>query len=251
MDAAVLSKNFNFLKITFSKFRHNDYRKGIPTNFLAYMIKGRAQIVSDRGSIEVEEGQLFFIPKNLGYQSYWYGEDEIQFLSFAFAELEASEKMSFELQSLDCGAELAKKVMAIETKGRKVSLDSLSRFYAVMAEVAPRLKPAAENRELERVDAVKNCIRKYPFSSLGEIAEMCAISEPYMYSLFKKRTGTTPNDYRQRVLCDMGIELLVTTDKKVEEISDMLSFSSSSYFRKVLKKQTGATPREIRKNGYF
>ena len=72
-----------------------------------------------------------------------------------------------------------------------------------------------------------------------------------MYSLFKKRVGTTPNDFRQRVLCDMGIELLLTTDKKVEEISDMLSFSSGSYFRKVLKKQTGATPREIRKSGYF
>lgn len=251
MEAAVLSKNFNFLKITFSKFRHNDYRKGIPTNFLAYMIKGQAEIVSDRGSIEVKEGQLFFIPKNLGYQSYWYGEDEIQFLSFAFAELEASEKMSYELQSLDCDAELAKKVMAIETKGRKVSLDSLSRFYAVMAEVSPRLKPERGGRDGERIDVVKECIRKHPFCSLGEIAEMCAISEPYMYSLFKKRVGTTPNDFRQRVLCDMGIELLLTTDKKVEEISDMLSFSSGSYFRKVLKKQTGATPREIRKSGYF
>ncbi len=251
MEAAVLSKDFNFLKITFSKYRHNDFRKGIPTNFLAYMIKGRAELVSDKKSVEVKEGQLFFIPKNLGYQSYWYGEDEIQFLSFAFVELGVSEKMNFELQSLDCSDELAEKVMAIETKGRKVSLDALARFYAVMAEAAPLLKPAAENREAERVDIVKNCIREHPFFPLSEIAELCAISEPYMYSLFKKCTGTTPNDYRQRVLCEMGTELLLTTDKKVEEISDMLCFSSSSYFRKVLKKQIGATPREIRKNGYF
>ena len=49
----------------------------------------------------------------------------------------------------------------------------------------------------------------------------------------------------------MGIDLLVTTDKKIEEIADMLNFSSGSYFRKVLKKHTGCTPREIRKSRAF
>jgi transcriptional regulator GlxA family with amidase domain len=45
----------------------------------------------------------------------------------------------------------------------------------------------------------------------------------------------------------MGVELLLTTNKKIEEISEMTGFSSGSYFRKVLKKHLGYTPREIRK----
>ena len=57
----------------------------------------------------------------------------------------------------------------------------------------------------------------------------------------------TPNEYRQIRLCEIGIELLSTTDKKVEEICNILHFSSSSYFRKILKKYTGCTPSEIRK----
>ena len=72
-----------------------------------------------------------------------------------------------------------------------------------------------------------------------------------MYEIFKKATGITPNDYKQKVLCDEGIELLLTTNKKVEEIASLTNFSSSSYFRKVLKKHTGSTPREIRKNRGF
>jgi len=80
---------------------------------------------------------------------------------------------------------------------------------------------------------------------------MCMISEPYLYTLFKKVTHITPNDYKQKILCEMGIELLLTTDKKIEEITTILKFSSSSYFRKVLKKHTGLTPREIKKTKSF
>ncbi len=55
-----------------------------------------------------------------------------------------------------------------------------------------------------------------------------------------------PNEYRQRRLCECGIELLISTDKNLEEIATLLDFSSGSYFRRVLKKHTGKTPREIR-----
>ena len=75
---------------------------------------------------------------------------------------------------------------------------------------------------------------------------MCSLSEPHLYYLFKKAGEVTPNEYRQKSLCDRAVELLITTDNSVEAISDMLGFSSSSYFRKILKKHTGKSPREIR-----
>jgi len=50
------------------------------------------------------------------------------------------------------------------------------------------------------------------------------------------------------VLCKKSIDLLQTTDLPIEEISGMMGFSSSSYFRKVLKEHTGKTPHEIRKD---
>ena len=42
-------------------------------------------------------------------------------------------------------------------------------------------------------------------------------------------------------------ELVETTGLSVEEISNELQFSSSSYFRKILKKHLGKTPSEIRR----
>ena len=59
---------------------------------------------------------------------------------------------------------------------------------------------------------------------------------------------TTPNTQRQIILCERAVELLTTTDRPIEEISTALGFSSSAYFRKVMREHTGMTPREIRKN---
>ena len=56
---------------------------------------------------------------------------------------------------------------------------------------------------------------------------------------------------KQEILCEKAVQLLTTTDLSVEEISNRLLFSSSSYFRKIFKKYTGKTPRQIRKDSQY
>ena len=69
-----------------------------------------------------------------------------------------------------------------------------------------------------------------------------------VYGVFKKACNTTPIEKKQEIFCERAAELLITTDLSVEQISEMLNFSSSSYFRKIFKKHTGKTPLQIRKN---
>ena len=249
MKSTVFSDDFVFLNITFNKYHYTDNRKGSPLNYLAYMKQGEAKIVSENKTIRISAGDIFYIPKNLGYQSYWYGNDKIDFLSFGFQKLNTKENTKFDLQIIH-NNKTANKLMKIPTNGN-VNCKALSRFYDVMSELIPTLKSSDESNEEILVERIKYCIRSHPHCSLPEIASMCMISEPYLYALFKKIEHITPNDYRQKVLCDIGIELLLTTDKKIEEITNVLNFSSSSYFRKVLKKHTGYTPREIRKSSGF
>lgn len=251
MNNIILDDNFFFFNLRFTSYHYTDNRKGSPMNYLAYMHKGRAKIISENKTIEIEEGDVFFIPNGLGYQSYWYGTDEISFLSFGFLDLNTKENAKFDLQKLPYNKQIADKIISIPTDGTNVKCKTLSLFYDVMSDVIPYLTCPAENKEERTVDKIKQCIRTHPHSPLSEIANMCAISQPYLYSLFKKVTRITPNDYRQQVLCKMAVDMLITTDKKIEEIAAMLNFSSSSYFRKVLKKHIGSTPREIRKSRAF
>ena len=250
MKRTVFSNDFVFMNIHFSKYHYTDARSGAPLNYLAYMQEGEAKIVSEYNTIEVKKGDLFYIPKNLSYQSYWYGSDKIDFLSFGFQTLHTTEEHVFALQLLPHDPMIVKKLLEISGIST-VNCKALSLFYEVMNDVIPQLKQSPESHEKMLVQRIKLCISRHPHHSLPEIADLCMISESYLYALFKKQEHITPNDYRQKILCDMGMELLLTTDKKLEEVTDLLGFSSSSYFRKVLKKHTGYTPKELRKHGSF
>lgn len=249
MKGINLYNNFNFRSIKHSKYHYTDNRSGSPMNFIAFMKKGTARIVSDDISINVNEGDMFYIPKNLSYQSYWYGNDEIEFLSFGFLELGIKENHNFKLQIVPSDSYILSKLMNIPIVGNKIDCKTLSIFYDVMSDVVTRLEHSFESSKFMIANKIKQCIQKNPDRTLSEIAAMVGVSEPYLYVLFKNVLNITPNEYRQTCLCNMGIELLITTDKKVEEISRIIHVSSSSYFRKLLKKHTGKTPREIRKSG--
>ena len=81
MSGVFSSDNFYFSRIRFEKYHYTDNRKGSPMNYIAYMLKGRAEIVSKHATIKINEGDVFFIPINLPYQSNWHGDNEIEFLS--------------------------------------------------------------------------------------------------------------------------------------------------------------------------
>lgn len=250
MQNSLLS-NFVFINVKFDKYHHTDCRTGSPFYYLAYMLKGHAKIVSDNKTILINEGDVFFIPKNLAYQSYWYGEGEIDFLSCGFSSLHTCENLNFSLQIVPCGNEIKERIKSLFSQKQAVSCEGLSCFYGIMASLLPYFK-RNEVRIDERIaDKIRACINENPHISMAKVAKELSISESYMYSSFKKATEKTPNDYKQLVLCEKGIELLLTTNKTVEEISELTAFSSCSYFRKVLKKHTGKTPKEIRqKNGF-
>ena len=147
---------------------------------------------------------------------------------------------------VNCSQNTKNLLSQIKAGGNEVSCESLCLFYAALSDVLKRLEGRRESSKEIKLDKVKAFIQKEPTLSLGEIAEKCGISTPYLYLLFKENEDTTPNEYKQKVLCQKAEELLTVTDKSVEEISSALGFSSSSYFRKVLKKHLGQTPREIR-----
>lgn len=244
--------NFAFRKISFNKYHYTDNRNGSQMNYLAYMIKGTAKIVSKNITVDIKSGDVFFIPINLPYESYWYGNNETEFLSYGFVNIEASESLNFRLQIIDCDENLKKKIANIPTEGFSLSCKTLALFYDVLSEILPYLKQnKIYSKKEELIIQAKKYISLHPDCSVPDLVKELYISEPYLYLLFKNNLGYTPHEYKLRVKCKKGINLLLTTDKSVEEISNLVGFSSASHFRKVLKSQTGLVPKEIRKKSVF
>lgn len=249
MNPSFFSSNFNFRILNFEQYHYTDNRAGSPMHYLARMTKGHARIVAAHKTIDVAEGDVFFIPHKLSYQSYWYGVPHIQWLSYGFLDLEACEKINFELQVIPCGEALKEKVSQIPLDGASLRCETLGHFYQVLSELLPYLNrhPTLSKKEL-LIDAAKKYMAADTACSIAEIAEKCCISEPYLYLIFKEKSSCTPNEYRLKLICQKGIDYLTTTDKTVEEISTQIGLSSAAHFRKLLKMYTGLTPREIRRN---
>jgi AraC-like DNA-binding protein len=83
--------------------------------------------------------------------------------------------------------------------------------------------------------------------SVDEVADHLGLSRSYLYTVFRKGTGQTPNDYLQRTRIRAAEAMLAQGSRSVTEIASSLGFSSSQYFSKVFHKYTRQTPLEYRK----
>lgn len=86
-------------------------------------------------------------------------------------------------------------------------------------------------------------INKYPEQNrtLDEYAKMCSLSKYHFIRLFKKHTGCSPIEYRNKIRISLAQEYLTLTSMSVAEISEKLGFSSPSYFCRMYKKYTNKT----------
>ena len=246
MERHIFFESFRFHDYTWSKYRYTDNRAGSPYHYLAYMQQGRCKIVSDEGTISVEPGEVFYIPQGLPYQSYWFSEDAICFRSLGFLYFPESVHKAFILQKFRPDDALREQILQIPT-GKKADSQLLGTFYSVWAAVMPLLKHSSTATGKAIVDKAADYINLHTDCKVGDIARHCHISESALYHIFKREAGCTPNELIQKIRIDKAILLLTTTNRSVQQISDALGFSSTSYFRKVLFRHTAKTPRQIRK----
>ena len=245
MNDTIFSNSFHFRELRIEKYHHTDNRQGSPQHYIGIIRSGHARIVSDKKTIEIQEGEPFYIPKGLPYQSYWYGDDLIRFDSYGFDLIPALESRSYQLQLLPKTQEILSLIDDL-AEDKRICSRSLGIFFTLLGKLLPNMETDITDRSRQLLEAAEQYIYQHPDAQVSDIARHCGISESGLYAAFSRSGNITPNELRQKILAEKASELLTSTNLPVEEISSLLNFSSTSYFRKVLKKHTGKTPSEIR-----
>jgi YesN/AraC family two-component response regulator len=82
--------------------------------------------------------------------------------------------------------------------------------------------------------------------TLREVAEACFLAPSYFSEKFKTTMKVGFCRYLNALRMKKAARLMSIKDLKCREISEMLGFSSESYFSRVFKRATGRTPEEYR-----
>ena len=244
MNNTVFSKSFNFNTIRFDTYHYTDNRGGTVCHYLARLDRGRARIVWDGGTLELNEGDHFYIPMGMSYRSYWYGEPEIEFVSLGFVYFPNESGSTYPLQKVFPDGEGRELFDKIKTE-QDHSCSNIGVFYTLLGRLLGLMEADTDAHHGTLARAI-DFINKNPDASVPEIARHCNISESGLYYVFKKYAKTTPNGYRLSLKVKKAKALLTTTDLSIEEISDRCGFCSSGYFRRVFKSIEGTLPSRVR-----
>jgi AraC-like DNA-binding protein len=82
---------------------------------------------------------------------------------------------------------------------------------------------------------------------VSDLAKMCNISEVYFRKRFRECLGESPVEYRNRLRLEKAREYLEYGDISVQEISDLIGYSTVSHFIKEFKKHYEIPPLNYRK----
>lgn len=239
--------SFDIKEIVHENGRINHIYLGAGTNFFAVIKQGHAVLTSAEGRVEVQSGELLYIPHGLPYVSEWYGEGGCRFYSLPFNFRYIPENGDYSLQTLNFdGAE--RLLESIYSHAEKAPAAALAEFYALYAAVAPRLKRRESAFENSRVSKAVRYMESHADKccDVPALARMCGMSESGFYAEFKRLTGQTPMEYKNILRCRRAVELLCNTSETVESIAEKVGCSDPSYLRRILYKELKKTPKQIR-----
>ncbi len=142
------------------------------------------------------------------------------------------EDFSSSLNNMKSAQEIVLKMAhTIETLAYLVSISSSNNFSLHIKRVMQYLK----NHYKEKI-------------TLNKLAEYVGLNSVYLSSLIKKETNLSLLDNINLIRVEESKNLLIFTNKSIQEISYNLGYSYQNHFNNVFKKFTGMTPLEFRQN---
>ena len=82
--------------------------------------------------------------------------------------------------------------------------------------------------------------------NIGELAEMCSISEDYFRKLFKSTYSISPRKYINRLKTAYAAELIQSGMHTITDACYLSGFENTSYFSREFKKKYGVSPLEYK-----
>ncbi|MBQ7384816.1 MAG: AraC family transcriptional regulator [Clostridia bacterium] len=203
-------------------------------------------------------GSIALIPRNMAHayktptgglwEFYWLHPDGL--LSELFLDTVAENGIFFSKTANDY-ANLMEKLLSLslnDSDGNDIAIsNTVSEVFHLVAKnlISPHSPHSLS-------DSVVKYIKEHYGEkiSVREIADSLFVSENHLIRVFKKDMGVTPHKYLNDYRILTSAYFLKSSNMSVEEIADIVGFSTSSLFITTFKSVYGCTPKEYRKKHF-
>jgi two-component system, response regulator YesN len=130
------------------------------------------------------------------------------------------------------------------------TIDDIQRWLrSKLLEISDLIQAKRQKRHTKLIEEIERCIDEQMSdkATLREVARRFSFSPNYLSHIFKEETGERFSNYMVRKRLDKACELLRTTNLKIFEISDMLGYSTVTYFSRQFRNAYGMTPGDYRR----
>ncbi len=221
-----------------------------------YITQGEVCFYLGSQKVMAKSRDMVYLPRDTSYQSQWFCESRFVVVDLSLCDEEGNDirfgdrpgVLFNDANQIYDGllAELGKKA---ETVGPFDWLERLHLSFKLLCEMARDTTMNESNKDYNLIKKgvlylENNCTEKF---SIGELAEMCALSPDYFRKLFIACKGTTPSDYRNRLRIQRACEMLRGGNYTVGEVAEQVGVNDIKYFSKLFIKYTGLKPSDFKK----
>lgn len=173
-------------------------------------------------------------------------EIKLSFMLLAYAIKKASHKSIAETSTILL--EFDKFYKKVQGAGTIDEVHHL--FLHLIDEIVDKLKIYSKERHEQLIDQIKAFVKENfgdTNLSMNQVSDHVNMSAAYLGRLFKQAAGITFTEYLTRFRLNAACDLLKNTDMTVNDISNEVGFTNSSYFYIIFKKNIECTPNQYRK----
>ena len=234
--------------------------EGFPNPQILYCTKGSGTLICDGRKTHIPPNTAVFMPAN--YPHEYYAEEDVWDIHWVVPSGYGIDDMLRQFGLAEPRVCSLGNVKMLEHIFRKMHdairadslfgnyrasgylYDFLIEFYRL---ISSETASGAPNSALMKVVDYIN----FNFASEITMDDLCAVSgvsKQYLCLLFKNTLASRPMEYIAKRRIQAAKELLVSTNKGIEDISEEVGFCTASYFCKLFKRYEGMTPSAFRRS---
>ena len=261
--------NMQLLYITQAKY-DTDWHSNKHTHHfteLFYVIRGHGSFLVEEDTFDVKEDDLIIVNPNVSHTEISYPENPLEYIVLGISGMQFLNEdndgipsysvlnyYNYKHEILFYLRTLVEEVKSEDENFEAITQDLLE---ILILNVLRRTKKRIQIKPTHKVNKECLFIEQYINEHFAEditlqkLSEITYLNKYYIAHVFKKYKGFSPISYLLERRIEEAKNLLITTNYSISKISEIIGFSSPSYFSQVFRRTLQCSPQQYRKDAGY